>query len=246
MPEHIYPLFDLTPAAVQYVFSENKVNPDEFFQSFPDLLISSFRKQMLLGKVPAGAVQRILGPLLYNFYELMLQLPPHLQTDVENILRIYPEVAERFGVLIKPPILESLRCFAKYRLGLGSIDTPADLQFDYAAESQQKLEGAKRSFVKEGQGFFTTDKGNSVYLEFFYSVGDDCASFEYKPLKFEIEIHICGVYTATLGPRRPKQKIQVNDLFEILMKGARGVNIKTIELSPPSEMQLPADSQSIE
>lgn len=152
-----------------------------------------------------------------------------MQTDFENILRIYPDVAERFGVWIKPPIVESLHCFAQYRLRIRSHDPLNNLEFDIAAEPQQKLEGPKMSFVKEGQGFFTTDKGSPVYLEFFYTEGDDCASFEYKPPKFEIELHICGIYTATLSPHRPKQKIPVDNLFEILVKCVHGVDIKVIE-----------------
>ncbi len=222
--------FDLRPGADEYAFSESKVNPDALFETFPELLFSSFRNQMLLGKVPAETVQRILEPLLSNFYELMLQLPAHLQTDFENVLRLYPDVAERFGVWIKPPIAESLRCFAQYRLRLHSHDTPNNLDLDIAAEPQQKLESPKMSFVKEGQGFFTTDKGSPVHLEFFYSEGDDCASFEYKPPKFEIEIHICGIYSATLSPGRPKQKIPVDKLCEILIKCVRGVDIKIIEV----------------
>ena len=222
-------LFDLTPAEVESAFLESKVNPDALFERFPELLLSSFKKQMLLGKVPAEMVQRVLEPLLSNFYELMLQLPAHLQTDFENILRIYPDVAERFGVWIKPPILESLRCFAEYRLRRRSHDTLNNLGFQIAAEPQQKLESSKMSFVKEGQGFFTTDKGSPVYLEFFYSEGDDCASFEYKPPEFQIEIHICGIYTATLSPGKPELKIPVDNLFEILMKCVRGVEIKVIE-----------------
>jgi hypothetical protein len=228
--ENIKSLFDLTPAAVVHAFSESKVNPVELFERFPELLFSRFRNQMLLGKVPAETVQRVLEPLLANFYELMLQLPAHMQTDFENVLRIYPDVAERFGVWIKAPIAESLRCFAQYRLRLRSHETPNNLEFDIAAEPQQKLEGPKMSFVKEGQGFFTTDKGSPVYLEFFYSEGDDCASFEYKPPKFEIEIHICGIYTAALSPGRPKQKIPADNLFEILIKCVRGVEIKIIEV----------------
>ena len=206
------------------------MNSDELFQRFPDLLFSNFRNQMLLGKIPAETVQRVLEPLLSNFYETMLQLPADMQTDFENILRIYPDVAERFGVWIKPPIAESLRCFAQYRLRFRSHDTADDLEFDTAAEPEQKLEGAKTSFVKEGQGFFTTDKGSPVYLEFFYSEGDDYVSFEYKPPEFEIQIHICGIYTATLSPTRPKQKIPVDNLFELLMKCVQGVDIKVIEV----------------
>ena len=221
---------DLRPGADEYVFSESKVNPDALFERFPELLFSSFRNQMLLGKIPAETVQRVLEPFLSNFYELMLQLPAHLQTDFENILRIYPDVAERFRVSIKPPIAESLRCFAQYRLRLRSHDTPNNLEFDIAAEPQQKLEAPGMSFVKEGQGFFTTDKGSPVYLEFSYSESDDCASFEYKPPKFEIEIHICGIYAATISPSRPKQKIPADSLFEILIKCIQGVDIKIIEV----------------
>ena len=205
------------------------MNPDELFEGFPEPLFSSFRNQMLLGKVPAETVQQVLEPLLSNFYELMLQLPTHLQTDFENILRIYPDVAERFGVWIKPPIVESLRCFAQYRPRLRSHDAPNNLAFDIAAEPQQKLEGPKMSFVKEGQGFFTTDKGSPVHLAFFYSIGDDCASFEYRPRRFEIEIHICGIYALTLTPRRSKQKIPADKLFQVLTKCVRGVDIKVIE-----------------
>ena len=187
---------------------------------------------MLLGNAPAETVQRILEPLLTNFHNLMLQLPPYLQTDFQNILRIYPDVAERFGVRIKPSILESLQCLAEYRFRVGSSEPPANLEFDHAAEPQQKLEGAKRSFVREGQGFFTTDKGSPVYLEFFYSEGDDRASFEYRPSKFEIEIYICGIYTTTLSPRTPKQKIPVNDLGRMLMQCASGRDHQDNRIKP--------------
>jgi hypothetical protein len=205
------------------------VRPDELFEMFPHLLFSNFRKEMLLGKVPAQTVQRVLTPLLSDFYELMLQLPAPLQTDFENILRVYPDVAERFGVWIKPPIIESLLCFSRYRLKAGSTGGARDVELDIAAEDQRELEIDKKSFVKEGQGFFSTDRGSPVYIEFFYSEGDDCASFEYKPPRFEIEIHICGIFTATLSPGKPRRKVPVDNLFEILRKGVRGAELRIIE-----------------
>jgi hypothetical protein len=212
------------------------VDPDKLFEKFPDLLLSSFRDQMLLGKIPAETVRIVLEPLLSDFYELMLQLPAGLQTDFENILRIYPDVAELFEVWTKPPILESLRLFAQCRLKSQASPVETKLEFEGAAEPQFDMGGPMGSFVKEGQGFFKTDRGHSVYLEFFYSEGDDCASFEYKPPKFEIEIHICGIYVLTLSPSKPRQKIPVDDLFKTLMKCVRSVNVKVIELgSNPSE-----------
>ncbi len=211
------------------------MNPDELFEKFPDVLLSSFRKQMLLGIVPADMVQQILEPLLSHFHETMLQLPVGLQADFENILRLYPDVAERFGVWIKPPVIETLRSFAQYRQKPGpGARTDID-ELDMAAEPQRGLEGKKKplvgSFVKEGQGFFTTDRGSPVYIEFSYTEGDDSATFEYKPPRMTIEIHICATYTITLTPLRPKQEIPVERLLEVLMKCAPEVAIKIIELS---------------
>ena len=232
---------DNGPTVTEHAFSESQVNPDELFERFPDLLFSSFRNQMLLGKIPAETVQVVLDPLLSNFYELMLKLPPNLQTDLENILRIYPDVAERFGVWIKPPILESLRLFAQYWFKIGQRVLPTSLEFDIAAEPQQGLGGPTMPFVKEGQGFFNTDKGSSVYIEFFYSEGDDCAYFEYKPPTFDIEIHICGIYALTLTASKPKRKIPVDSLFQTLMKCCRRVSIQVVEVDA-----IPAEDQARE
>jgi hypothetical protein len=207
------------------------VSADELFEKFPNVLFSSFRTQMLLGKVPAQTVQSVMEPLLSNFHELMLQLPPGLRADFEDILRIYPDVAESFGVWIKPPVLESLRFFAQYRFKAGRRADPTSLELDIAAESQQTLGAAPAMpFVKEGQGFFTTDKGNSVYLEFSYCEGDDFAFFEYRPPRFSIVIHICGIYALSLSPAKPKRKIQANRLFEILGKCAGKIGLQVIEV----------------
>lgn len=90
------------PLARGVPFGEGEVNPDALFEKLPDVLSSGFREQMLLGLVPAETVQQILEPLLSNFYQIMPKLSPELQADFENVLRIYPEVAQRFGVWVKP------------------------------------------------------------------------------------------------------------------------------------------------
>ena len=52
-------------------------------------------------------------------------------------------------------------------------------------EPQGDQEVTKKSvvnpFEKVGQGFFTTDRGNPVYIEFSYSEEGDFAHFEYRP-----------------------------------------------------------------
>ncbi|MDR3555938.1 MAG: hypothetical protein P4L55_14365 [Syntrophobacteraceae bacterium] len=212
------------------------MRPDVLFEKFPDIVLSSFRKQMLLGIVPADTVERILEPLLSNFQELMLRLPPALQTDFENILRLYPDVAERFSVFIKPPVVESLRSFAGYRQKKHPADkSEPEEKLDLAAEHQDKMEVRKKSFehplVKEGQGFFTTDRGNPVYLEFSCPEGGDSACFEYLPARMDIEIHLCGNYTITLTAQAPKREIPVESLSQILMKCGPEVEITIIEKS---------------
>jgi hypothetical protein len=210
------------------------VSPDVLFEKFPDIVFSSLRKQMLLGILPADTVQRLLEPLLSNFQELMLQLPPALQTDFENILRLYPDVAERFAISIKPPVVESLRSFAAYRQKKHPADKNEPVEdLDLAAEHQDKMEVRKKSFehplVKEGQGFFTTDRGNPVYLEFSCPPEGDSACFQYLPARMDIEIHLCGNYTLTLTAQAPKREIPLESLSQILRKCGPEVEITIIE-----------------
>ena len=211
------------------------MGPDVLFEKFPDVLLSSFRQQMLLGIVPADTVQQILKPLLSNFHELMLQLPAGLRGDLENILRIYPEVAQGFGVSIKPPVVLSLRSLAGRRAKPGFGVSADEEELDMAAEPRAVAHFGKKSpvgsFMKEGQGFFTTDRGAAVYIEFSYSEEDDCVSFACKPQRLSVEIRICGVVAATLTPSGPNRKIPVDRLARIIENCAREIEIKIIELN---------------
>jgi len=201
------------------------VNSDELFEKLPKLLFSGFRNQMLLGRVRAETVQLVLEPLLLNFYEIMLRLPTQLQTDFENILRIYPEIAQRFNVRIKPPFEESLLRFAKYRLDNAPAYTRKELDFPMVAEAQEMLESPYELSVQEGQGFFTTDKGNSVYLEFSYSEKDDLIVIGHQPRHLEIEIHFCGMQILTLNRERPEQSVPAVVFIEILQRCVHGVDV---------------------
>ncbi len=211
------------------------MEPDEIFQRLPDLLFTSFRKRLILGEVPAETVHRILEPLLSNFLELMLQLPADLQVDFENILRIYSDVADRFGLRIKPPILEALRSFTEYRQSSRAHGSRgkngSDPGLDMAAEAQKELVISKSPILTEGQGFFKADSGRPVYLEFSYSEVDNLAAFEFKPAKFEIEIFIRGMYTVSLGPLEPKKSVAANELLRILEEPISLADIKIFEKS---------------
>jgi hypothetical protein len=73
--------------------------------------------------------------------------------------------------------------------------------------------------MRQGQGFFTTNRGNTVYLEFSWSPGDDFISFLHKPPEMELEVHFHGAYAFTLGPTAPQRTIQKSVLLELLTGG---------------------------
>ncbi len=87
---------------------------DRLFERLPEVLFASLRKRMLLGAVAAREVNSILEPLLADFYGIMPLLSPDLQTDLENILRIYPDVASRYSLRMKPPLETALPALAAH------------------------------------------------------------------------------------------------------------------------------------
>ncbi|MEN6440581.1 MAG: hypothetical protein ABFD97_18570 [Syntrophobacter sp.] len=124
------------------------MNQDRLFDRFPEILFASQRKRMLLGVVAARSVEAILEPLLADFWEIMLLLPPDAQTDFENILRIYSDVAARYSLRIKPPMDVALRALTEYlrkkqRAGAANGARPLS---SLAAEGQESSAGDDRSF----------------------------------------------------------------------------------------------------
>lgn len=211
------------PVLLEVEFEGDDLDSDELFDTFPEIIFGSLRKQMLLGILPAQAVGTVLEPLLRNFHEIMPELSPDLRRDFENILRIYPDVAAQFGLRIRPPIGEALFSLVEFLSIAGKISEAGDpagtgVELDLAAEEQNRFNITKRTPLKEGQGFLTTDGGNSVYLEFSWSRGDDFISFRRKPAEIEIDVHICGAYAFTLGPSVLEERLEKNRLLEIFTR----------------------------
>ncbi|MFZ2445397.1 MAG: hypothetical protein WAW37_03490 [Syntrophobacteraceae bacterium] len=219
------------------------MNPDEIFDMFPELLAGSYRNQMLLGTIPAETVGSVLGPLLAHFWDVMLKLSPDLQTDFQNILRIYPEVAARFGLRMKPPIEKSLPVLAAY-LRRQARDFPSGEQagaaLDLAAEEQEELDASVKPAVIEGQGFFETDKGNSVYIEFSFREGEDFIVFSRKPVEMAVDIHLWGGCALTLRRGEVEIGIETDKLLAVCKEGVLpGKIIKVVEreeTGPPGDV----------
>jgi hypothetical protein len=200
------------------------LNSDELFDSLPEIIFGSLRKQMLLGVIPARTVSEILEPLLRNFHEIMPRLSPDLREDFENILRIYPDVASRFNLRVKPPLIEALKSLVSFFSVSTEIPGQDDavetkVEFDLAAEEQHRFKPKDTVSFREGQGFFSTDRGNSVYLEFTWSAGDDFIAFSHKPSQMEADLYIFGSFAVPLGPTALEKKVEIHRLLEIFSSG---------------------------
>ncbi len=191
------------------------MNTEELFHSIPDLLFGSVRKQMLMGIMPARSVRVILEPLLSDFYTIMLRLPHELQVDFEDILRIYPDVARQFDLIVKPPLLEALRRMAAQAPSSGTAVPALDTPLDYAAEEQSELVMTGGP-LHEGQGFFETERGNSVYIEFSYREGEKYIHFMHKPAELRIGLFIRGIHILDLSREKHVNSIAAKSFLEML------------------------------
>ena len=100
---------------------------------------------------------------------------------------------------------------------------------DLAAEPQKKLPLAQNVFFVEGQGFFTTDKGNCVFLEFSYTKLDNCALFAYQTVALGIDVYLCGKHALSLTPAEPIKKIPIGELTGIFRNFGREITIEVRE-----------------
>jgi hypothetical protein len=84
----------------------------EAFEQLPNYFFRNLKQQMLRGLIPSETVEEALAPLLENYDVLVSRLPLPLRADFENILKVHPEIAARYGIVIPPSVvrfIESLR-----------------------------------------------------------------------------------------------------------------------------------------
>lgn len=116
------------------------MDQDRFLDRFPEILFGSYKRQMLLGIVEAQAVEAILEPLLSDFWEIMPLLAPDLRQDFESILRVYPDVAARYSLRMKPPLGPALPALAVRLRNRRGIDEGNEaLSFTALAAEEQKV-----------------------------------------------------------------------------------------------------------
>ncbi len=203
------------------------MNDDETFRILPDFFYGSFKYALLLGTVPAETVETALGPFLSNYYDVMLGLPADLRIDFENILRVYPDVAARFGLHMKPSLDEALASLAGYpsrKSRGGEVD-----QLPLAAEGQESFQASGVPPTIEGQAFLTTQRGNAIYLELSFSVSEDLIHFKYKGSPKKIDLIVSGFCVLSIESEKPRRILGLQDLHAILPPPGKGISIEVIE-----------------
>jgi hypothetical protein len=171
---------------------------------------------MFLGLVKAETAKAVLEPLLADFWNIIFKLPLDLQRELENILRIYPDVAESFSIRIKPPIEKALLALAvNLRKRAWQFPPGESKALDLAAEGQSGLEEAVALYPAEGQGFFSTDRGNTVFVEFSFFEGDECILLGRRPIEMGMELHLCGKHAVTFQPEELGKTLGIKAFMEI-------------------------------
>jgi hypothetical protein len=213
--------------------------PDhEVFDTLPRIFFKGLRERMLLGVVSSETVERILGPALEDYAAIVPRLPPRLQNDLDDILRMYPEVAEYYGLTPKPAffavldslwdLLREILAGGKPALGrglAGAWDSGGGAGGEMALEAQKPL--GRRSTARgcRTSVCLTTDGGNEVLLELSCVEGEEAVCFESSGLAGTIELHLCGCPVLNLGPGAGRQCLTLDELAERL-RGRESSNME--------------------
>ena len=202
---------------------------NDFFDWLPERLFESLRDQMMLGTLPSETVEELLAPCLENYEAVMDRLSPSLRGDIENILRIYPEIAGKYGLEPKPSLTSvldalwrGLRDGVAGRAG-GPLRSALEFAYggasDIAEETQKPLQVKAAKPAVWGSATFTTDRGRGVVLECRYIEEEDRLYFRAPALSIVIHIVLCEQDVLTLSPAKREGHVDVDRLLAVFENG---------------------------
>ncbi len=92
----------------------NNMDAEKLFDAFPNIFFTSLKEQMFMGILPSETVETLLKPVLEEYNTLMPQLPVRIQHDIQDIFKIYPELAEEYLIQTQEsPLASAIRDTAK-------------------------------------------------------------------------------------------------------------------------------------
>lgn len=187
------------------------MNGEELFDSFPEAVFRSLREQMLLGVLPSELVSEVLGPLLSDYEGIRLRLSPGLRSDFDNILRVYPEIAEAHGIEPAPTLagtLGTLWANLRERRPRGA-GLPAELIAEHEAEEPAELAAEAQSILPvemkplSAEGVIRSQGGQAVRIRLEYQPESASLCFEAPDQPGSVALHLGGRFALTLRPGEP-------------------------------------------
>ncbi len=222
----------------------------DLLEKLPELFLKSLKKRMLRGDLPSKAVEEILSPLIEDFDRLKARLSPTLRNDVENILKIYPELADRYGIALPHSVFYALDTVWERFGGAGSESTPTfpppgaypegDMASPtpayYLAEDQNVPEGAASAHSHAGRSTLITDRGNAITLSVHYDERERSIRFIAPELAIKVAVRLCGRPALILDPENPSASLTIEEFVRIVgQTPEREVDLELIEEAPISE-----------
>jgi hypothetical protein len=199
----------------------------ELFDRMPERIFEGLREQMLLGVLSSEEVDELLGPCLEDYQAIMHRLPLHIRSDLESILRIYPEIASKYGIVPGPTPTAALnalwgRLKGAPRRSVGPAADPAfdersGIEEDLAAEPQKALRPQSRLSSFRGKAYLTTDRGRGIAIEYSYdSDGETCPLLLRAPgLARPVHIVLCGRIALTLDYEKEDGYVDLEQLMTL-------------------------------
>lgn len=202
---------------------------NDIFDQLPDNYFKGLKRQMILGLLASETVESILGPLLERYDTVMPRLPVDLQIDIENILEVYSEIAEKYGV--RPTasltaIMDTL--WEEWKLAFAAI-LKQELALDFTRRTTPRGEGdwpeslvsllgkISAGLPQYGRSHFITDKGSSVVLELSYQTEGGRFCFRSPGLFRKVHLHLGGCLLVTLQPETEQSCVGPGEMLEVFL-----------------------------
>ncbi|MDM8555818.1 hypothetical protein QUF75_13890 [Desulfococcaceae bacterium HSG7] len=74
------------------------MDADKLFDALPRLFSGALKTEMMMGILPSETVETTLKPLLDNYDRVFPKLSREVRDDINDVMRIYPEIAEKYAL----------------------------------------------------------------------------------------------------------------------------------------------------
>ena len=150
---------------------------------------------MILGLLPSETVREALHPVLGNAGKCLAELPVDIQDFVFGVLRVYPEIGDRYGIVPPAKIGYLLMCLKSSLSGNRSRPQSEEDENDFAgmeaAEKRRPFHSVK--IPERAWESFRTGDGNPFSVSAAYDPDAEEIVFECRGTESPVGLFICGI-----------------------------------------------------